>query len=150
MSFLVCLRLTALKGFFWGDRFYAYGKRWLPRSGRVGWGAFQRLNGVRLLDGARPPRAPNGRLPTTTRYPSGRMQNIGLASLGYTVAHLPNTRPWAWHVSRHLVARSYKGSRYKLGLPSRGQRTHSNANTTGRVRDAAAAFVRRSQIAPRV
>lgn len=78
------------------------------------------------------------------------MQNIGFLSLGYGVAHLTQTRPWAWHAARYLLTRSYKGSRYKLGLPSRGQRTHSNANTTGRVRDAAAAFLRKARLVPRV
>lgn len=48
------------------------------------------------------------------------------------------------------MTRSYRGSRYKLGLPARGQRTHSNASTTGRIRDAAAVFVRRNRVAPRV
>ena len=78
------------------------------------------------------------------------MQNIGLAILGYNVAHAPKTRPWAWSVARYIVVRAYRGARYKLGLPARGQRTRSNANTTGRLRDPAAAFVRRARLAPRV
>jgi len=78
------------------------------------------------------------------------MYNIGLVALRYNVAHIPKTRPWAWAAARYLVTRSYRGSRYKLGLPARGQRTHTNASTTGRVRDAAAAFIRRNRVAPRV
>ena len=53
-------------------------------------------------------------------------------------------------MSRYILTRSYRGARYKLGLPARGQRTRSNANTTGRVRDSAALFVRRYRVAPRV
>lgn len=145
----VCLRLTVLKGLFWGDRFYTYGRRWHPRSGRVGWGAFQRLLGVRLLDGARSRGSRTYRLDGSP-YAYGRMQNIGLVALRYNVAHVPKTRPWAWSAARYLVTRSYRGSRYKLGLPAHGQRTHSNASTVGRVKDAAAAFIRRRRIAPRV
>ena len=149
MTPLVCLRLTHLKGFFWGDKFYTYGRRWSPRSGRPGWGPFQRVMGVRLLDGARSQGSRTYRLDGSP-YFYGRMQNIGLASLRYNAAHIPKTRPWAWTVARYLLTRSYRGSRYKLGLPARGQRTHTNANTTGRVRDAAATFIRRQRIAPRV
>ena len=105
--------------------------------------------GVRLLDGARSQGSRTYRLDGSP-YFYGRMQNIGLASLRYNAAHIPKTRPWAWTVARYLLTRSYRGSRYKLGLPARGQRTHTNANTTGRVRDAAATFIRRQRIAPRV
>lgn len=105
--------------------------------------------GLRLLDGARPRGSRTYRL-DDPRYLYGRMQNIGLVSLRYNVAHAPKTRPWAWAVARYLLTRSYRGSRYKLGLPARGQRTHTNANTTGRVRDAAAAFARRQRVAPRL
>jgi hypothetical protein len=149
MTPLVCLRLTHLKGFFWGDRFYTYGRRWSPRSGRCGWGPYQRTLGLRLLNGARPKGAKTYRIEGAP-YDYGRMYNIGLVSLRLNVAHVPKTRPWGWVVSRYLLTRSYRGSRYKLGLPARGQRTHSNASTTGRVRDAAALFVRRSRIVPRV
>jgi len=149
MNPLVCLRLTLLKGFFWGDRFYTYGRRWNPRSGRCGWGRFQRRLGVRLLDGARTRGSRTLRLDGSP-YDYGRMQNIGLVALRYNVAHIPKTRPWGWTASRYLVTRSYRGARYKLGLPARGQRTHTNASTTGRVRDAAAIFIRRNRVAPRV
>jgi hypothetical protein len=94
MSPLVCLRLTHLKGFFWGDKFYAYGRRWNPRGGRAGWSQFHQHMGTRLLDGARPRGASSSRLEGTS-YAYGRMHNIGLAILRYNVAHLPKTRPWA-------------------------------------------------------
>lgn len=105
--------------------------------------------GRRLLDGLGPRGSRSYRI-EDPRYPYGRMQNIGLAILRYNVAHAPKTRPWAWTVARYIVTRSYRGARYKLGLPARGQRTRSNANTTGRLRDAAATFVRRSRLAPRI
>ena len=49
-----------------------------------------------------------------------------------------------------LQTRSYKSSRYKLGLPANGQRTHTNANTTGRVSDEGAKFIRKKRIVARV
>lgn len=94
MTPLVCLRLTHLKGFFWGDKFYNYGRRWSPRSGRQGWGPFQRAMGLRLLDGAKSRGSKTYRLDDAP-YSYGRMQNIGLTTLRYNVAHIPKTRPWA-------------------------------------------------------
>lgn len=78
------------------------------------------------------------------------MQNMGLALLSYNLATLPKTRPWAWALVHQLQTRSYKSSRYKLGLPANGQRTHTNANTTGRVSDEGAKFIRKKRIVARV
>jgi|LauGreDrversion4_2_1035121.scaffolds.fasta_scaffold949292_1 hypothetical protein len=78
------------------------------------------------------------------------MQNFGLTLLGYNLAILPKTRPWVWCVIREIQVRSYKSSRYKLGLPANGQRTHSNANTTGRVADESAKFIRKKRLIIRI
>lgn len=78
------------------------------------------------------------------------MQNFGLGLLAYNLSILPKTRPWAWSLVRQIHIRSYKSSRYKLGLPSNGQRTHTNANTTGRVSDEAARFIRKKGIIPKI
>jgi hypothetical protein len=83
-------------------------------------------------------------------YPYGRMQNIGMVALRYNAAHIPKCHPWGWAAARQVLTRAYRGSRYKLGLPARGQRTRANASTTGRVKDAAASFIRRRRLAPRV
>jgi hypothetical protein len=50
--------------------------------------------------------------------------------------------PWAWAILHHVRVRAFRGTRYRLGLPARGQRTHTNACTTHRVRDAAARHIR--------
>lgn len=145
MSYIIYLRLTYLKGFFWGDKFLPYGRRWGGKNTRVGWGAFQQRLARRLADGrvsaARTLRRP---------YPFGVMQNMGLALLGFNLAPLPKTRPWAWALVHHLQVRSYKSSRYKLGLPANGQRTHTNATTTGRVIDEGAKFIRKRDLVERV
>jgi len=145
MTYLVCLRLTYLKGFFWGDRFVAYGRRWGCKNTKAGWGVFQQRYARRLTDGkysvARPPRK---------KYPYGIMQNMGLALLHYNLATLPKQRPWGWALVHQLQVRSYKSARYKLGLPANGQRTHTNANTTGRVIDEGARFIRKKGIVARV
>jgi hypothetical protein len=90
--------------------------------------------------------------PRTNRkpYPFGISQNMGINLLAYNLTALPKTRPWAWYVVRQIKIRSYKGTRYKLGLPSNGQRTHSNASTTGRVMDEAAKFIRKKRLVPKI
>jgi hypothetical protein len=75
---------------------------------------------------------------------------MGLGLLGYNLALLPKSRPWAWAIVHQLQVRSYKSSRYKLGLPANGQRTHTNANTTGRVIDEGAKFIRKKGVVQRV
>lgn len=145
MTYLICLRLTYLKGFFWGDKFISYGRKWGCKNTRQGWGKFQQSYARRLTDG-------KYSFPRTLRYKFsyGLMQNFGLTLLGYNLAILPKTRPWVWCVIREIQVRSYKSSRYKLGLPANGQRTHSNANTTGRVADESAKFIRKKRLIIRI
>lgn len=145
MTYLICLRLTYLKGFFWGDRFITYGRKWGCKNNRQGWGRFQQTYAKALTDGKYSfPRTPRG------AFPYGLMQNFGLTLLAYNLAILPKTRPWVWCIIRQIQVRSYKSSRYKLGLPSNGQRTHTNANTTGRVSDEGARFIRKKGLLPRI
>ena len=145
MTYLICLRLTYLKGFFWGDRFITYGRKWGCKNTRTGWGPFQHTYAKRLTDG-------KYSRPRTFRKPFnyGLAQNMGLGLLGYNLALLPKSRPWAWAIVHQLQVRSYKSSRYKLGLPANGQRTHTNANTTGRVIDEGAKFIRKRGVVQRV
>lgn len=145
MSYLICLRLTYLKGFFWGDKFIAYGRRWGCKNNRQGWGKFQQNYARCLTDG-------KYSFSRVSRYnfPHGLMQNFGLSLLAYNLAMLPKSRPWAWCVARQIQVRSYKSSRYKLGLPANGQRTHTNANTTGRLTDESAKFIRKKRLVIRI
>lgn len=41
-----------------------------------------------------------------------------------------------------MRVRTIRGRRYRLGLPARGQRTHSNAKTTRRMRSNVVTYVR--------
>ncbi len=145
MTYLICLRLTYLKGFFWGDKFMSYGRRWGCKNTRAGWGRFQQGYARALTDG-------KYSAPRSSRrpFPYGLMQNFGLCLLAYNLAVLPKTRPWAWAIVRQIQARSYRSSRYKIGLPANGQRTHTNATTTGRVADEGARFVRKKGILPKI
>lgn len=78
------------------------------------------------------------------------MQHLGLTLLHLHLVTLPKVRPWSWAVVHQIKIRSYKSSRYKLGLPANGQRTHTNANTTGRVSDEAAKYVRKKRLVARI
>lgn len=145
MTYVMCLRLTYLKGFFWGDRFMAYGRKWGCKSSKTGWGKFQQRYAKALTDG-------KYSCPRTSKkkYPYGIMQNFGLTILSYNLATLKKMRPSAWAVVRQIQVRTYKSSRYKLGLPANGQRTHTNANTTGRLADESAKFIRRNGVIPKI
>lgn len=141
MNYIIYLRLTFLKGFFWGDKFISYGRRWGGKGRRAGWGLFQRKLALRLTDGCFSSPKLNKK-----KYTYAMAQNMGLGLLAYNLAMLPKTRPWAWAAIQQLKIRSYRGSRYKLGLPANGQRTHTNANTTGRVSDEASKFIRQKRV----
>lgn len=71
------------------------------------------------------------------RFKKGRGVNLGLKLLQYTTPHLPIVEPWAWRLLLNVNVRSYRSSRYKMSLPSSGQRTRSNHQTAKKLRDPA-------------
>ena len=75
--------------------------------------------------------------------PQTRVKSLGHTLLFFAPGHIPVAYPWAWFILRQLKLRTYRGLRYRLGLPSRGQRTHTNAQTTTKHADSASAVLRR-------
>ena len=71
-----------------------------------------------------------------------RRVSVGFFTLSYVPPHLNLCWPWAWAILRQLKLRSRIGLRYRLGLPARGQRTHTNASTTGRHSNSAVRFLK--------
>lgn len=86
---------------------------------------------LRNLGGARP----------TTQIRQ-RLVNLGFVFLRLHSPFLEAFWPSAWAVLRYLHIRHYRGQRYRLGLPSRGQRTHTNAATTRHVRTTILTYIR--------
>lgn len=60
---------------------------------------------------------------------------MGHTLLFYNSPHIYIVYPWAWFILRQLKLRTYRGIRFRLGLPSRGQRTRTNSETAGRHSD---------------
>ena len=75
-------------------------------------------------------------------YPTRRLSSFSAGLRKLTPVALDPVQPSAWQVLRNLRCRSFRGFRYRRGLPARGQHTHTNATTVVRVRDAVAAYVR--------
>jgi hypothetical protein len=71
-----------------------------------------------------------------------RLRNMGIGLLKYSSPRLEAFWPTAWNVLRQMRIRTVRGRRYRLGLPARNQRTHSNARTTRRLRSYVVAYVR--------
>ncbi len=70
-----------------------------------------------------------------------RWQNSGLLLLRFISVIVDPVRPAAWALLRFLRIRHIRGLRYRLGLPSGGQRTHTNAATTRRMRNPVVAYL---------
>jgi ribosomal protein S8 len=147
MRFSACYKLVGLRGFFWPLQFFSYRRRWAGYRSGLGGGRWLRRLSLVLGDGAwgrgytrRPARV----------YPQRRIRAQGFALLRVLTPHLSPVWPWAWAVLRQLRVRGYRGHRYRLGLPSRGQRTRSNAVTVGRVADPAAEHVRHTRWVRRI
>lgn len=136
MRFSAIYRLTALKGFFWAGRFYFYGARWGSFRKHVGFSKFRRQLCLRLTDGF----WGQGYV-RRQRFAKSRVRNANLNLLHFWPAQSTVIVPWAWRILYYLRIRSYRGNRYKLGLPARGQRSRTNASTAGRNRDQANLFV---------
>jgi hypothetical protein len=81
-------------------------------------------------------------LPKHSRYRTARVRNAGYAQFRLLSPRLEPFWPSAWAVLRFLYIRHRKGRRFRLGLPARGQRTHSNAATTRRIRNVVISYIK--------
>lgn len=132
MRFSTCYKLVRLSGFFWGQIFLPYNKKWCGWFGRSGTKLTTRRHVWVLGDGIW------GR--GFIRHRSvrqSRVQNIGFWLLHYTPPTIEFAQPWMWQLAKHIRLKSNKGFRLQASLPTKGQRTRSNSSTVKRVRDGA-------------
>lgn len=80
--------------------------------------------------------------PTASAYYLARVRNTGYGQFRLLSPKIEPLWPSAWSVLRFLYIRHRKGRRFRLGLPARGQRTHSNAATTRRFRSAVVVYIK--------
>jgi hypothetical protein len=143
MRFSFCYRIAKFKGFFWSRRLFLYRKKFLGIVAPVGLGVqFKELTWL-LMDGTWV-RGQYRRASIFRRLRSCtfRLRNMGIGLLKYSSPRLEAFWPTAWNVLRQMRIRTVRGRRYRLGLPARNQRTHSNARTTRRLRSYVVAYVR--------
>ncbi len=75
-------------------------------------------------------------------YPRGRVSTLALSLLFFAPPHIPVPYLTALYILRNLRLRTYRSVRYRLGLPSRGQRTRCNASTVSKHVDLAVHILR--------
>jgi hypothetical protein len=143
MRFSFCYKVAKYKGFFWARRLFLYRKRFLGLAAPIGLGAqFRHLSWL-LMDGS----WVLGQYSRKSffrkiKLRATRMRNMGVTLLRYSSPRLEAFWPSAWNVLRQIKIRTMRGRRYRLGLPARRQRTHSNAKTTRRFRSALVSYVK--------
>lgn len=130
MRFSVCLRLVQSVGFFWGSLFIPYNLVFMGYKHSVGFKKLWKQLIFCFLDGANWSFFLKKKTVIKTK-----LQALGCTLLYYNTPHIPIIYPWAWFILRQLKLRTYRGLRFRLGLPSRGQRTRSNAETVSRHSD---------------
>jgi hypothetical protein len=143
MRFSFCYRIAKFKGFFWARRLFLYRKRFLGTVSPVGLGVQFRFITWLLMDGIWVVGQFKRRssLHKFKLY-ANRLRNMGVMLLKYSSPRLENFWPSAWNILRQIKIRTVKGRRYRLGLPARNQRTHSNAKTTRRFRSNVVSYVK--------
>jgi len=143
MRFSFCFKVAKFKGFFWARRLFLYRKRFLGISSSIGLGSqFKHITWL-LMDGV----WVAGQLRRKSLFRrlklyTYRLRNMGIILLKYSSPRLELFWPAAWNVLRQIKIRTVVGRRYRLGLPARNQRTHSNAKTTRRFRSAVVSYVK--------
>jgi len=137
MRLSTCLRLSRSTGFFYGTTLCPYGASFAGYRGATGYRSYWRQFVWRYGDGS----FLRARL---RRQGTPRVRVGVLASNFFFFAppHIPVPYLYALYLLRDLRLRTYRGLRHRLGLPGRGQRTHSNGATAGRHSDLASQVLR--------
>lgn len=143
MRFSFCYRIAKFKGFFWARRLYIYKKKFLGMNSPVGLGAQFRHMTWLMMDGI----WVAGQFKRKSvvhkfKLHAYRLRNMGILLLKYSSPRLEVFWPSAWNILRQIKIRTLRGRKYRLGLPVRGQRTHSNAKTTRRFRSNIVSYVK--------
>lgn len=136
MRFSACYKLVQLSGFFWNQYFITYNSRWCGWNARVGPKKMLRFYTASLMEGGW-----RGGLHTRSRRVFLRQKAIGLWLLHYTTPFLSVVASQAWQLLRHVRLFSNKGYRLQFGLPTNGQRTHTNASMIRKTKDRASRLV---------
>lgn len=133
------LRLLRTYGLFWGYRFLTLKASWSGYNLPLMYGKFLRRLVWLNLDGSF-----GGGYLSNRRvfFNRRRARNTSRSILNFFLWGTSTARAWSWCILRSLKIRSYRGFRYRLGLPSRGQKTRSNCKTTRKVKDVAASILR--------
>ena len=141
MRFSICYRIVRLKGFFWGKRLFFYRRRFAGHLTPASTGRWPRYWLWSLGDGFW---GLHGfyRASRRRRYFLARLRNAGFATLRLLSPQIEPFWPLAWNALRYLKIRHLRGRRYRLGLPAHGQRTHSNASTTRRIKNIVTEHIR--------
>lgn len=131
MRFSACYKTVQLSGFFWNQRFLRYGSRWCGWGGTAGVGAVMRFYFLTLNDGMCANRG------WTKRYTlkKAKTKNLAFFLLDYTTPFLSILTPWSWYMLLNLKNLNYVGYRYRLSLPTRGQRSRTNKQTVKKTKD---------------
>lgn len=133
MRFSACYKIVKLSGFFWNQRLLRYGARWCGRGGSIGFNNTLRRYYLNLSDGL------FGSKGTIKRRNTRQLKfkNLAINLLEYTTPFLTTILPWVWYMLLNLQLNNYKSYRYRLSLPSRGQRSRSNKQTTKKTKSIA-------------
>lgn len=131
MRFSNCYKAVQLSGFFWNQRLLRYGCRWCGWGSALGSKSTLRHYLLKLSDGM------FGFRGFSRRYKLrfNKTKNFSLFLLNYTTPFLPVTSPWTWYMLLNLQIKNYVSYRYKLSLPTRGQRSRTNRQTVKNTKD---------------
>jgi hypothetical protein len=128
MKFSTCYALIEKRGFFLYQNLFAYdepvGHYLTPWTGN---GVVNRRLFTRWFEShiARPEVSL-----TFTRHGLARSRYFGYFLVARILPHTPVLAHYTWHIIRLFKVMSNRGRRHSQGLPTRGQRTHSNSATT--------------------
>jgi hypothetical protein len=130
MRFSFCQQLIHERGLFVRQVFIPY-EQSLGQFWRVGYGSGRQdcTQVTSLFEAhAAHPRAH----PPLLRYGLRRTQSVGFTLLEYHTPHIALLSVYAWHIVQKIRLKTWAGRRYRQSLPTRGQRTRSNARSVRR------------------
>lgn len=143
MRFSFCFKVVKKRGFFLGPQLVIYRRRWAGYLTLGGLGPWARRLVFETSDGILSNSFYKRKLKEKTYFfKIKRAKAMGLLALYFYPPHISPAWPWAWTILKYLKNRSWRGRRYRLGLPARGQRTRSNCSTVKRHKDIASLYIK--------
>lgn len=143
MRFSFCFKLIKKRGFFLGPQIILYNRKWAGYTTLTGLGSWAKKLIFYSADGFLSWGYYKRKLKERRDfYKIRRSKAFGLLALYFLPPHIGLAWPWAWTLLKYLKNRSWRGRRYRLGLPARGQRTRSNNSTVKRHKDPASLYLK--------